>query len=162
MDQRFCIDNILHSTGHVSRKRLRFEEDPDYTEKSKHSGVFLGLFPFLFFWGFFLFWVFFPFFSIFSLFFHVVLVLYQSILKFVLDSFIENDEILRFVGNNVVHPPQAFRPINLCKPTFKMKQNYPMLFLPILKHFVIERTCQTVWTDEWKSRNTKVGFCFFP
>ena len=40
-------DNILYSTGHDSRKRLRSEE-PYYTEKSKHTGYFLGLVFFVF------------------------------------------------------------------------------------------------------------------
>ena len=89
MDQRFCNDNIIYSTGHDSRKRLRFEEEADYIEKSEHLGYFWDLFYFSFL----------LFFSSFSSFF-VVLVLYQSILELVIDSVIESDELPRFVGNN--------------------------------------------------------------
>ena len=149
MDQRFCIDNILYSTGHDSRKRLKSEEDPDYTEKSKHFGYFWACCLFVL--------GFFPFFSFFCC--ACALSIHSGIL---IRQLHREWRITAICREQCGLPPQAFGLVNLCKPTFKMKQNYPMLFRPILNHFVIERTCQTVWTVEWKSRNTKVGFCFFP
>ena len=157
MDQIFCNDYIPYSTGHDCRKRLKSEEEPDYTGKSKHFGYFSGLFSFCF-WGFFFCFGFFP---LFFLFFCCTCALsIHSGIR--IRQFHREWRITATCREQCGLPPQAFGLVNLCKPTFKMKQNYPMLFRPILNYFVIERTCQTVWTVKWKSRNTKVVFCFFP
>ena len=84
-------------------------------------------------------------FLFFSFFLFVVLMLYPYIQDVILDIIIYREWwVTANYCERCRHPPVVLGLINLCKPTFRMKETFSMLLQTLSKHFVVESSCQTV------------------